>query len=77
MSGRGAFAVFPAFAVVARLAVAAVRPAGGAGRAPEESAHAACAQRSPARAISSPGRTADAQTPQVVAYFAVIGTGTG
>jgi hypothetical protein len=74
MSGRGAFAVFD---VVARLAFAAVRSPGGAGRASEESAHAACAQRSPARAISSPGRTADAQTPQVVAYFAVIGTGSG
>jgi hypothetical protein len=38
-------------------------------------AQAACAQRSPDRAISSPGLTGEAQTPQVVAYFAVIGTG--
>jgi hypothetical protein len=47
-------------------------------RAPEDgepSAQAACAQRSPARAICSPGLTGDPQTPHVVAYFAVIGTG--
>src|SRR3954463_16162263 len=42
---------------------------------PEPEAHAACAHRSPARAISSPGFTGEAQTPQVVAYLAVIGTG--
>ncbi|GAA2854515.1 Na+/H+ antiporter [Pseudonocardia halophobica] len=39
------------------------------------SAHAECAQELPAFAISSPGRTGLEQTPQVVAYFAVIGTG--
>jgi hypothetical protein len=39
-------------------------------------AQAACAQTSPARAISSPGWMRDEQTPQVVAYLAVIGTGT-
>src|SRR4051794_27304901 len=66
MSGRGALAGF-----------LAAPPPEGAGPGPDESAHAACAQRSPARAMSAPGRTADAQTPQVVAYFAVIGTGPG
>jgi hypothetical protein len=39
------------------------------------SAHVACAHRSPDRAICSPGWTGEAQTPQLVAYFAVIGTG--
>jgi hypothetical protein len=67
ISGRGAFA----------LLFVAVRSAGAAARVPDDPAHAACAQRSPARAISSPGWTADPQTPQVVAYFAVIGTGSG
>jgi hypothetical protein len=64
MSGRGAFFVFaepPAFVVV---------PDTGA-----DPAHASCAHRSPDRAICSPGWTGEAQTPQVVAYFAVIGTG--
>src|SRR4051812_10222477 len=63
MSGRWAFAG------LARLVVV------GAGLAPD--AQAACAHRSPARAMPSPGWTAEPQTPQVVAYFAVIGTGPG
>jgi hypothetical protein len=41
---------------------------------PGVSAQAACAQRVPDFAISSPGETPEAQTPQVVAYLAVIGT---
>jgi hypothetical protein len=60
MSGRGGFFGFVALAVPAAFEGAV--------------AHAACAQRSPDRAISSPGLTGEAQTPQVVAYFAVIGT---
>jgi hypothetical protein len=63
MSGRDGFFAFAAALVVVP------DPAGAF------PAHAACAQRSPARAISSPGWTGEAQTPQVVAYFAVIGTG--
>ncbi|WP_250548972.1 hypothetical protein [Pseudonocardia sp. H11422] len=39
-------------------------------------AQATCAHVLPARAISSPGWIRDEQTPQVVAYFAVIGTWT-
>src|SRR6195952_5735246 len=70
MSGRDGFFAFaaPAF-VVAALPEPVPEPAAAV------PAHAACAQRSPARAMSSPGWTGDAQTPQVVAYFAVIGTG--
>jgi hypothetical protein len=39
-------------------------------------AHATWAHDSPDRAMSSPGWMRDAQTPQVVANFAVIGTPT-
>src|SRR4051812_38864838 len=56
MSGRGAFAGVALLAVV------------GVGLAPDAPAQAACAHRSPARAMSSPGWTAEPQTPQVVAY---------
>jgi hypothetical protein len=38
------------------------------------SAHATCAHTLPDFAISSPGWMRDEQTPQEVAYFAVIGT---
>jgi hypothetical protein len=57
-----------------RLVVAAVGP--DAGCFGESAAQAACAQLSPDLAISSPGWMRDEQTPQVVAYFAVIGTPT-
>jgi len=40
-----------------------------------DAAHASCAHRSPDRAIGSPGEMEEEHTPQVVAYFAVIGTG--
>ena len=40
-------------------------------------AHAACAQRRPIDAISSPGSIAEAHTVQDVAYLAVSGTRTG
>ncbi|GAA4916713.1 hypothetical protein GCM10023204_23730 [Actinomycetospora succinea] len=66
MSGRGGFVAFVAFADLVRAAPD-----------PAEPAQAACAQRSPERAISSPGETAEAQTPHVVAYLAVIGTPSG
>src|SRR5215212_9494842 len=39
-----------------------------------DSAHPTCAHPLPDFAISSPGRTGEAQTAQVVAYLAVIGT---
>jgi hypothetical protein len=65
MSGREGF-----FAFVAAGMAFAVAPEPDA-----LPAHAACAHRSPARAISSPGFTGEAQSPQVVAYLAVIGTG--
>jgi hypothetical protein len=54
--------------------------AGWFGRAPGRSgvdpAHGWCAHPVPDLAISSPGRIPDAQTAQVVAYLAVIGTPT-
>jgi hypothetical protein len=65
MSGRDGFFAFGA-AFVAAFVV------GLAGAVP---AHVAWAQRSPDRAMASPGCTGEAQTPQVVAYLAVIGTG--
>jgi hypothetical protein len=67
MSGRAGFVGLVAFVVVVL----------GAAPVPADPAQAACAQRSPDRAISSPGETGEAQTPHVVAYFAVIGTRPG
>src|SRR4051794_10524363 len=69
MSARRGLADF-----AAGLAFAAPLPAAGCWGLP--AAQATCAQVSPDLAISSPGWMRDEQTPQVVAYFAVIGTRT-
>jgi hypothetical protein len=71
MSGRDAL-----FAAAPVVLVAPVVLAADVDAPPRDvSAHAACAHRSPAFAMLSPGWTGEAQTPQVVAYFAVIGIG--
>jgi hypothetical protein len=73
MSGRTAFDP-----VLVAALVAAFAAAGRAGPAVVVAgpAHPVCAQPLPERAISSPGWMRELQTPQVVAYLAVIGTRT-
>jgi hypothetical protein len=61
---RAVVALAAAFVVAAAFLVAAGCSA----------AQAVCAHDWPDRAISSPGWMRDEQTPQVVAYLAVIGT---
>jgi hypothetical protein len=65
MSGRGADRGERTLGAAAAVSPAVVS---------EGPAHATWAQAPPERAISSPGWTPDRQTPQVVAYLAVIGT---
>ncbi|ODU01376.1 MAG: hypothetical protein ABS81_20825 [Pseudonocardia sp. SCN 72-86] len=65
-TGRDRFAAAGFTAAVVAGALAGCSPV---------AAHATCAHRSPDRAICSPGEMEEEHTPQVVAYFAVIGTG--
>ncbi|GAA4845002.1 hypothetical protein GCM10023403_03850 [Pseudonocardia benzenivorans] len=58
----------------ARLAAAFAGAAVAGAAVGSADAHAECAHRDPERAISSPGEIGSEHTPQVVAYFAVIGT---
>jgi hypothetical protein len=76
MSGRTALALVVVGAFVTAFAGAFAAAAVGPAVVVAGPAHPVCAQPLPARAISSPGWMRELQTPQVVAYLAVIGTRT-